>query len=73
MFTCDVIDKVEAVDVQGAGLSLGRVWTLSLCFRQPQHVRRPLPPVVPIARLQIKSDTNSSVKVRALKKSYIHL
>lgn len=40
-FTCDVVEVVEAVEVEAAGLLVGRVWTLPPHAGRAQGVRRP--------------------------------
>lgn len=40
-FTCDVVEVVEAVEVQAAGLLVRRVRALPADAGRPQRVRRP--------------------------------
>lgn len=53
-FTCDVVEVVEAVEVQAAGLFVSRVWTLPAHAGWPEGVRRPHSTVGPGTRLKQK-------------------
>lgn len=50
--TCDVVEVVEAVEVQTARLSVGQLRALPAHAGVPQGVRRPHPAVVPGAGLE---------------------
>lgn len=53
--TSDVVEVVEAVEVQAAGLFVTGFWTLAPCAGRPQDVRRPYAAIGPGAWLQKKT------------------
>lgn len=50
--TCDVVEIVETVEVQAAGLFVSGFWTLAPHAGRPQDVSRPHSTVGPGARLE---------------------
>lgn len=53
--TCDVVEVVETVEVQAAGLFVAGFWTLAPHAGRPQDVRRPHAAIAPGAGLQNKN------------------